>query len=130
MLYSGFSCLVLLTLFFRSAVSHGQAFKAGAEKASSAQSVEQRQSILQGEQPTPVCAAAVSLELFFAVLLFAGGPAYAVAIYVAVVTSRRISEVLLLRGEDFCSRVDQTTTVHTCFSASAIATSTCKEMGN
>ena len=42
--------------------------------------------------------------------MFAGGPAYVAAIYVAVVTSRRISEVLLLlRGEDFFCWVDQTT---------------------
>ena len=53
-----------------------------------------------------------SLRLLF----FAGGPAYAAAISVAVVTSRRISEVLLLRGDsDEDLGVDQTTTVHMCF---------------
>ena len=56
------------------------------------------------------------MELFFAVLFFAGGPAYAAAISVAVVTSRRILEVLLLRGDsDEDLGVDQTTMVHTCF---------------
>ncbi len=44
------------------------------------------------------------LELFFAVGLYWAGPVYAAAIWMCLVTSRRISETLLLRGTDI--RVD------------------------
>ena len=40
------------------------------------------------------------LELFLAVALFFAGPCYCAALWVALVTSRRISETLLLRGTD------------------------------
>jgi hypothetical protein len=40
------------------------------------------------------------LELFFAVALWFAGPVYAVALWLCLVTSRRISETLLLRGCD------------------------------
>lgn len=40
------------------------------------------------------------LELFFAVALFFTGPVYCAALWLCLVTSRRISETLLLRGTD------------------------------
>ena len=40
------------------------------------------------------------LQLFFAVAQFFAGPIYCVVLWLALVTSRRISETLLLRGTD------------------------------
>ena len=40
------------------------------------------------------------LKLFFAVALFFTGPVYCAALWLCLVTSRRISETLLLRGTD------------------------------
>ena len=39
------------------------------------------------------------IQLWFAILLYCGGPVYAFAIWVALVSSRRISEALTLRRQ-------------------------------
>ena len=41
------------------------------------------------------------LQLFWACLLFCCGPVYLVAVWLAMSTSRRISEILRVRGQDF-----------------------------
>ena len=40
------------------------------------------------------------IELFYATLVYFAGPAIAVAVWLAMVTSRRISETLQCRGND------------------------------
>ena len=44
------------------------------------------------------------LELWFGVLLYCGGPVYAVAIWLCMVTSRRISETLRLRSGNLATQ--------------------------
>ena len=42
------------------------------------------------------------VDLWLAALLYIAGPVYAVSMYLGLVTGRRISEIVRLRGKDFC----------------------------
>ena len=42
------------------------------------------------------------IDIWLAALLFVGGPVHCACMYLGLVTGRRISEVLRLRGKDFC----------------------------
>lgn len=71
------------------------------------QSVETRSAWNQGRKHSKTAKQHVfipreQLDLFFAVALYFAGPVYCVVLWLALVTSRRISETLFLRGTDIC----------------------------